>query len=210
MIRKHLISLGLFCLLATAACAENLSFQGVFQTDNDVQLFNFTIGSTRAVTFLTLSYAGGTNSQGTVIPAGGFDPLLTLFDPSGIEVGSFDNGTAGQVGLGPDGYLDSYDVETLPAGTYTLALTESPNGPQDEFLSDGFTGGGPFYSCTNDASFCDAVGTALNGNWAVDIRNVDGATEQGTSTVPEPASLLLVSTCLGVISRVRRRWLSRA
>jgi hypothetical protein len=211
MARKSFLCIALFCLVATTASAEAFSFTGTFQTDNDVELLSFTIGAETTVTFLTLSYAGGTNAADQVIPAGGFDPLLTLFDPSGNEIGAFDNGGPGQVGLGPDGYLDSYGSEDLLAGTYTLALTESPNYSLDGTLGDGFPGGGPYYPCTDNADFCDFAGNALDGNWAVDILGADSALDESQSTgTPEPGSLILLSSGLACFSWVRRRWATHA
>ena len=198
---KHFFCIGLFCVIATAASADSFSFQGTFQTDNDVQLFSFTIAADSTVTFLTLGYAGGTNAAGTVIPAGGFDSLLTLFDSSGNYIGSWDN-SPGEVPSGPDGTLDAYDSQEFNAGTYTLALTESPNVSVDTSLADGFNGNGNPYGC----DFCDLYSTPLDAQWAVDINTVDSAFEEGPSaTTPEPGSLILLSSGLGCFSWVRRR-----
>ena len=158
---KSFICMALFCLIATTASAEAFSFTGTFQTDNDVQLFSFTIGADSTVTFLTLSYAGGTNAAHTVIPAGGFDPLLTLFDGSGDYLGQYNDGLVGQVGSGPDGTLDSYSSQLLAAGTYIIALTESPNQSADSTtLASGFVGGGPFLSSAAKRSVLSARRTS--------------------------------------------------
>ncbi len=53
--------------------AADFSFRGNFSTDDEVHLFNFSVGATSTVTLKTLSYAGGTQADGTVISAGGFD-----------------------------------------------------------------------------------------------------------------------------------------
>ena len=42
-------------------------------------MITFTLTSQNFVTFQTWSFGGGTNAAGTVIPAGGFDPLISLF-----------------------------------------------------------------------------------------------------------------------------------
>lgn len=49
-----------------------------------MQLFNFTVGASSTVTLVTKSYAGGILADGTVISACGFDPILTLFDSTGL------------------------------------------------------------------------------------------------------------------------------
>ena len=60
------VRVGLFCLIATTLSANSFSFTGSFPTDNDVQLFSFSIAADGPVTFLTLSYAGGTNAVGQI------------------------------------------------------------------------------------------------------------------------------------------------
>jgi hypothetical protein len=74
------------------ASADNFSFTGSFVNDNDVQLFNFTVGAPSLVTLLTYSYAGGTNSAGASIARGGFDPILALFDSNGVFIDQNDDG----------------------------------------------------------------------------------------------------------------------
>src|SRR6266536_1432206 len=74
--------------------AANFSFTGNFNNDADVQLFSFTVGATSTVTLRTWSYAGGTNAAGQVIPRGGFDPILALFDSAGLRINQNDDGGA--------------------------------------------------------------------------------------------------------------------
>ena len=86
------ITLGAVCSI-TDARADNFSFTGNFAHDDDVQTFNFNVGASSTVTLLTYSYAGsagqslfgGTNSAGVVIPRGGFDAILALFDSTGAN-----------------------------------------------------------------------------------------------------------------------------
>ncbi len=75
------VCLSLF-LLAGDASAANFSFTGTFSQDDQLELFQFTAPSA-LVTLETWSYAGGTNANGAVIPAGGFDPHISLFDATG-------------------------------------------------------------------------------------------------------------------------------
>src|SRR4051794_14483273 len=70
--------------LASAFCsAADFSFSGTFTGVNQVQNITFTVGSGSTVVIRSFGYAGGTNSTGTLIPAGGFDPVLFLFEGSG-------------------------------------------------------------------------------------------------------------------------------
>src|SRR5215471_14280681 len=72
-----------FVLNPRPADAANFSFTGSLSTDDQVQMFNFNVGSTSSVTLRSWSYAGGTNSAGSTIARGGFDPILALFNSSG-------------------------------------------------------------------------------------------------------------------------------
>jgi len=45
-----------------------------------VQLLNLTVAPAGSVDIRSYGYAGGTASTGTVVPSGGFDTILTLFD----------------------------------------------------------------------------------------------------------------------------------
>jgi len=124
----------------TAFGNTSYSFTGTFTQDDQVQLFPFTITDpVDFVTMDTLSWAGGTNLALQLIPAGGFDPVLSLFDGSGNYVTFNDDGTCGQVGMYEGNCYDAYISMALSAGSYTLALTESNNFPNTPTLADGFT-----------------------------------------------------------------------
>ncbi len=87
--------------VSSAVCrADDFSFTGNFNSINDVQLFTFSIGATSTVTLRSYGYAGGTNSAGTVIAEGGFDPILALFQgtgPGAVYIDQNDDGGSGQV-----------------------------------------------------------------------------------------------------------------
>ena len=79
-------------LMSGASFANDFSFTGTFADHNEVQLFTFSVGAPSTVTLTAWSYAGGTNAAGTVIPRGGFDPILALFDSSGLRINENDDG----------------------------------------------------------------------------------------------------------------------
>ncbi len=185
------------CFLAlamTSAQASTSSFQGNFSTDDQVQLFDLTLNSTATITMVSLAYGGGVNSGGTVIPAGGFDTFFTLFAADGSQIDTNDDGGCGLVNTGNGGCLDAWLSETLAAGAYTLVLTQSGNGPAGN-LSDGFVeqGQGNF---TCPAGFCDLFGDQQNGSWAVDVVNVDSASQVGIERRRSRASILSTSHSL--------------
>jgi hypothetical protein len=195
---------------STAAC-----FSGNFTQDNDVVLQTFTLTASSDVSIQTFGYGGGTDACGNVIPAGGFDPVLSLFGPTGELItfnddrdGAFDPNTflaldslitACEV-PNYQGILDCSGPGPLAPGTYTVALTQSENLPLGN-LGDGFryTGGNPFFTedfgC-QDGQFCDAFGDDRSSAYAFSIL--------ATAEVPEPTSALLVLTG-GLLMGLRRR-----
>lgn len=208
--------------LAGPVLAGNVSFTGSFVYDNDVQLFTFSLASDATVTFQTLGYGGGTNVNGQAVAKGGFIPVLQVyFASSGIAQGGIiqpgpDAGGCGSRNLDPDRLffcMDAFANVPLTAGSYILSLTQSPNDPIGNNLSDGF-----FYvNAVPDPDFnLDPVSlkhffdASTNkqgtGAWALDIINVDEAAPVGG--VPEPASALLVTAglLLAAIGRRRTSW----
>jgi len=173
--------------------ADNFSFTGSFAVDNDVQLFNFSVTSPSNVTLRTWSYAGGTNAAGQSIAAGGFDPILALFDSSGAFIPGAQNDDGVGVAVDPatitltDPTGNAFDTLlsiSLAAGSYTVAVMQFDNffrfpGPPG-FLEDGQGNFTAKYGCSA-GQFCDFDGNNRDGHWAFDILNVNTA-----SPVPGP------------------------
>jgi hypothetical protein len=158
--------------------AKIVLITGSFTNDNDVQLFNFSVGMTSNVTLRTYSYAGGTNAAGTVISRGGFDPILALFSSAGALIGQNDDGAPG-----------------------------TANGPNlaNGFQRDGqlnFTSG---FGCSNHI-FCDVSGSNRDSHWAFDVLNVEGATQVSVPGPIVGAGLPgLMLAALGMLGWRRRR-----
>jgi hypothetical protein len=178
--------------------------------------------------------------MGSAIPAGGFQPVIDIFDSGGNMMNP---GTSipcgGATAMDPatgecgDAYYPttlSFPAGTWEAGTYTVALTEDANAAIGPTLADGFFGEavlgvtppgnftcGPSYqgnppTVPTTNAFCDEFdpGVERTGNWALDIDNVTAASEFGA--VPEPASFPLFGSGLAglVILRLRLRRASQA
>src|SRR6476660_8492652 len=111
-------------LSSTPAAATDLSFTGNLSNPNQVLLFNFVVGSTSTVTLRTYSYAGGTNAAGTVIPQGGFDPILALFDSTGTRINFNDDGGSNVPADAVTGsHFDTFLQSLLSPGSYTVSVT---------------------------------------------------------------------------------------
>lgn len=193
--------------VTVSASAASFSYMGNFTNDNDVKFVNFNVLTDTTVTLQTFGYGGGTNANGDVISAGGFESTLQLFAvPSGLAIG-------GSILPGPDPSCsprtpdpnrlnfcqDDYAQVFLTTGAYVVALTQSPN------TANGNLGDGFFYDGDPNFNngFVGTFGFQGDSHWALDISSADiGVTtpEPGTA-LPALSALLLV--CLGVRKRAR-------
>lgn len=204
------------CLLAGVASANSFSFNGSFIQDDQLQVFLFTAPSS-SVLLRTWSYAGGVNAAGATIPAGGFDPVLSLFDATGglsassafIDTNNDGAGVAIDPATG-NAYDSLLLLSTLSAShTYALVLSQSGNFAAGPTYGDGFiqAGQGNFTGsangCGGTAPFCESLGIYRNGMWAVDIVGVGAASEPGS--VPEPGTILSGLIGIGALALMRRR-----
>jgi hypothetical protein len=195
------------CFATTgAAHAANFSFTGTFSQDDEIQAFSFIVGAPSLVTLITYSYAGGTNANGLVIPDGGFDPILSLFDSSGVLIDDNDDGSFPDVGIDPTtgSDFDTFLQSLLAPGTYLAVITQFDNFATGPTLADGFDrqGEGNYTGVDfgpGSGSFFDVDGFQRTNAWAFDILNV-----QDAQVVPEPSTWALVS--LGVLALISHRW----
>ena len=208
-----------FLLAATlsALSAGSLSFTGALSSPEGVFETTFNLTAPSTVTFQTWSFGGGTNALGQAIPAGGFDPLIALFngpvatatmyvDGSGNPLADADNllnppwsfvgncPPAGTVAIGTDHDCgDDLMQAVLGAGTYTLVLTDANYIPQAVYdngaLAEGFVDltSGVFQTCDPVSNAC----ITPTANYAVDI-----VSAQLTTTALEPSTLPLL--CVGL------------
>jgi hypothetical protein len=113
--------------------AYSASFSGSLTTANDIYSVFFTSDGKSTINFKSYGYNGGKNAAGTTIAAGGFDPILTIFDPNDKW---YDEQNGSPKGL-PDFDFD----RVLAAGKYraVLSVFENFSLPGKSF-ADGFPG----------------------------------------------------------------------
>lgn len=183
--------------IPTVASAADFSFVGSFAKDNGKAGFTFTLGTAGTVEFVSLGYAGGVNSAGASIAAGGFDGVLSVYDVSGFNIGTGDDGTV--VDPITTFARDPLLSLTLAAGSYSVYLTQYDNfGPASLGLPFAFDDQPDFRG-----GFVDFDGFKRTGNWALDIRGVSVA-----APIPDASTwaLLIVGFgAVGVAARRRRR-----
>ena len=188
-----LLAAAVLAISSTPATAADFSFAGTLSDPNDVLFFDFDVGSLSDVTLRTYSYAGGVNAAGQAISAGGFDPILSLYDlSSGLRVGQNDDGGCSNVGSDPTTgrCWDTFLQSSLAAGSYRVAVTAFSNfGPGS--LSGTFNNTGSF--------------DGRSANFAFDVLNVGSASGPGAGAVPEPATWALFILGFGAVGGALRR-----
>jgi hypothetical protein len=188
----------LFFALALVSANAAISYTGVLLQDDEEPTFSFTVAAPVNVLFQTFGYAGGTNGNGMAIPPGGFDPVLSLFDSTGLLLAVNDDNPSAPVDPTTGAGRDSLISLILTTGNYTLVLTQSDNFPVGPDLAAGFTrtGQGNFTGPAfigSPGSFWDVTPAQRNGAWALDITG-NGVTVSG---VPEPGTLGTLSLGFG-------------
>lgn len=223
--KLHLVRFALIAIAALGLCtqpssASTISYTGNLRTDANVTacgsgctlgsantdadyaqwaavVETFTVSSTSSLEAITFGYGGGTNGAGTIIPEGGFEPYLSLFDGAGDFLASTFFGTTCPAGANVNSmsgfcYDVALDGGTLSPGTYEIAISAFENLSFAEnlgtgTLADGFTGLGNLFP-----------GEDLN--YAFDV-----ILTPAVSPVPEPSSLLFVgSGCSLLLASVLR------
>lgn len=197
--------------IAGTASAASFSFTGNLASDDDRVGFGFTVGAASTVTLRSYSYAGGTMLDGTIVAAGGFDPILSLFDATGTLIDTVDDGPE-PVPADPvtGARFDTHFVEALAPGDYQVFVSQFNNFANGPTLSDGFLyDGAPTFTSTflcSNGRFCDVTGDNRTSFFAFDIDGVETAVvTDPPGVVPLPAGLPLLLAGLGGLAVLRRR-----
>ena len=198
--KKNISAIVVAACVAGSANAGDFSFTGNFEHDDEVQEFHFTVVEPAVeVTLRTWSYAGGTNAAGADIAAGGFDPIVALFNASGQLLSQNDDGSP-VLDPGSGSSWDSLMSPSLAAGDYTATVTQFSNFANGPTLAGGFDGSGHMDFSGRDS------------HWALDILNANSASLGATyisaiSPIPEPESYALLLAGLGLVAIMKKRQL---
>ncbi len=220
---QTILQRALFGLLSTLVLpdlsAATVSLAGSLNPNdpNDVLLIGITLSTNADLTVQSYGYGGtsaapgGVNAAGDIIPAGGFDPYLSVFTglgPGATFLLSNDDGSCPSGAHAPACRDPGITIASLAPGSYTLALSVFDNfsfaenlGTGD--LGDGFIGLGDYYNLDSASE--------RTPNYALDVR-ADGLTVDMVSTLdstlPEPATFFTAGPALLVLlvnrSRIHR------
>ena len=202
-IKKIMLAASLLAV-STTSLAATTSVDGTLGNDPEGAAgFLFIISEASYFTAESFSYAGGTQFDGDVHLAGGFDPILTLFnnatgdfivqndDGAGAiaDTTSFNEaaGTSTGTGASFDAFIERI---AIAAGSYLVTITQFSNFAVGPKLADGFDGSG-------FTTFMDVTGDPRTDSFAYDIT---------LSAVPVPAAgILFASALLGAGALGRRK-----
>lgn len=218
-----------FSAFGQAANAANFTFQGTFEVDNEIAVFDFEISAISTVIIRTLGYAGGSFLDGSTVASGGLDPALLLFAEDGSFISRNEDFVSAnadpETGARADAAVRGLD---LAPGVYTAVMTQYDNINVGATLAEGFLydsepnytpeiqkSPGGTYFCDPGTYFCDYYvystpegpkSYVRSGDWAVEIIGVDAASQRGVASIPTPAALpLLASALLGAAAVFRSR-----
>jgi hypothetical protein len=177
-------------------------FAGTFAQDDDLRIHDFQVGGASAVSivFETFSYAGGALRDGTIVPAGGFDPVISLFDAHDRLLAVAEDGGRRRDASTLNAY-DDFLVTPLLPGAYRIVVSQYDNfpiAPIGGLLGLGFsregTGNFTLWDCPAGAiSFCDAGRNARIPSYVLEVHRV-----------PLPASAVLMAAALAILAGIRR------
>lgn len=192
-----------FLSVSRAGATSITTHTGTFTGDDQIQEYAWNLAQSSEVVLSTDSYGGGT-MNGITTAAGGFLPVISIFNASNGDLVASDGADATcQAGMKSDPTThmcdDAHLKLDLNAGNYVLAVTEFFNVPVGPNLSDGFLeqGQGNFTAQT-----CGTTGMFWETDVAPCVKR-DGNFTLDAASVPEPATfwLALPVIAFGVIRR---------
>jgi len=192
---RILMLLASFAVAGSAsATTVTLSSTGTLSQADAVDFLFIEVTGPTIFSAITFGYAGGTQADGNIVADGGFDPILSLFSPSGSLITSNDDGGLA-VNADPvsGARFDSFISDTLlTTGNYLLAISQFSNFAIGPEFFNGFDGSGR-------TEFIDVFQNLRTSAYAIDVT---------LSTVPVPAAGILFASALlgaGVFGRRKKK-----
>jgi hypothetical protein len=176
-----------------------LSFTGTLANPNEVVLIPIQLSANAGLLIQSWAFGGtaaapgGVNAAGDVIAAGGIDSYLSLFNGQGGSatfLASNDDGPCPPASPAPSCLDAQLSVAALPAGLYTIALTQPGNLSFAENRGAGTLGDG-FIGLETDFR-------GRTGAWAIDVQS------SALVVVPEPETITVLLLGLTLIAAGRR------
>jgi len=192
----------LLLFLSSFSFANVITLTGSLSDANATVLSPFLVPAGGSeVTIQSWGFGGGVNAVATPIPAGGFVPDISVFDPAGALIADSNFSYSC-----PPGNLDPFDgcgdpslmLSNLAAGVYTLGISATPNFPLGPTLSDGFCAG-VFPGSGCDGSFVGSNGDMRTPAYAVDVTVIVPI------SAPEPTPLALLGVSFLFLKAFHRR-----
>ena len=169
------------------AAAASLSFVGSFADPNQTFSTTFVTTASSLVNFRSYGYDGGTNAAEITISAGGFDPILTVFDnPTGNFIFE-QNATATGTDFNVDRTLEAGDYRVV-ISAFANFLNQQPNPSVPRNIADRFENQGDFFG--------------RQPNYAFDINIANLAS---TTAVPEPSDFVGTVVAGFIVVMFRRK-----
>ena len=204
-----------------------ITFLGSLQSDDQYAEFTISVDALTTVSIRTVGYGGDPYADVGVVPPGGFDPYLTLFDTTGTLLNENDDADSATPDSTTGQGFDAQIIQQLSPGNYGLFLTQYGNYALGPNVSFGFSETGNS-SYTNDTGYAagepcpggffkDSSGTAgrcRTGNYALEVFSDENATAYYalidaplSASTPEPGTLFLI--CAAFLGLIFFRYRSR-
>ena len=198
-------------LMATSvAQAGTGAWQGTFTQDDQWLAIGLDLTATDTLSITTFSY-GGLAAPSSGIAAGGFAPVLALFDGASnlLQLAAGSANACGVAGSGDQDPSSGFcwdahlSAPGLVAGHYTVVLSQDGNTPLGPTLADGYLMAGmpdytSIYNGVPGSHFIDVTGQQRSGFYALGIGTL-------TSPVPEPTTTLMWVLGLAGLGLLRLR-----
>jgi hypothetical protein len=170
-------NIGISALSTVSPDGATTSIVGSFTSPNGIYERALTLTKVSEIYIQSWGYGGGTNASGKIIPPGGFDPDVAIYDGTGPDAQLHYNDDDGYC---PPGHIDTStkqcsdstinETDGLQPGNYTLVLLVAPSHETKEEDFEFPLRLGDIVS--SNISFKDVFESLRTKNFAIDIKIV--------------------------------------